>query len=173
MFASAALALLLAAPPEVGEPAPAADLQTLEGEDVTLESLTEGGPAVVVVLRGYPGYQCPICRGQVNGFMKASKKFEDAGAKVVMIYPGDVDDLDAKAKQFLGTTELPEHFRFVLDPDFAFTNAWDLRWDAPRETAYPSAFLLDSEGKVRAAKVSKAHGGRVTAEQALAELAKI
>ena len=154
---SIAVAVVLSsilAPPGVGDDARGLSLKTIEGETVTLAEVTEKGPAVVLVLRGYPGYQCPICSRQVADFMKAAEAFEKAGATVVMIYPGDVEDLDGKAKEFLGSQPLPPHFKFTLDPGYTFTDAWELRWDAPRETAYPSTFLVDSEGKVRAAYVS-------------------
>jgi hypothetical protein len=58
-----------------------------------------------------------------------------------------------------------------MDPDYKFTNAYRLRWDAPRETAYPSTFVIDRERKVRFAKVSKTHGGRATASEVLKALA--
>ena len=48
----------------------------------------------------------------------------------------------------------------LLDPDYSFTNAYGLRWDAPRETAYPSTFVIDTDGTVRYAKISKSHGDR-------------
>ena len=172
MYAALLTAALLA-PPAVGDDAPDLALKTVDGEEVTLKQLTADGPTVVVVLRGFPGYQCGICRGQFQGFMRAAEKFESRGANVVFVYPGDVADLDAKAKQFLGSADMPSHYKFVLDPGYTFTNAWDLRWDAPRETAYPSSFLVDGNGKVAAANVSKGHGGRVTADQALQALAKL
>lgn len=48
----------------------------------------------------------------------------------------------------------------VTDPDYIFTNSWGLRWDAPRETAYPSTFVIDRKGVVRFTKISKTHGDR-------------
>ena len=65
-----------------------------------------------------------------------------------------------KAKEFLKNRQLPENFTFVIDPDYEFTNAYGLRWDAPRETAYPSTFVIDRQGTVRLAVISKTHGGR-------------
>ena len=68
--------------------------------------------------------------------------------------------------------QLPENFDLVLDPDYEFTNLYGLRWDAPKETAYPSTFLLDQQGKVFFAKVSKSHGGRTNAAELIEALAK-
>lgn len=45
-----------------------------------------------------------------------------------------------------------------------------LRWDAMNETAYPSAFIIGQDGKVRLAHVSKTHGGRLKALDVLKSL---
>jgi len=55
----------------------------------------------------------------------------------------------------------------VLDPDYVFTNLYGLRWDAPRETAYPSTFVVDSLGVVRFSKISRSHGGRASVDEVL------
>ncbi len=165
--------LLVAAegPPAEGDTVSDFELPVLDGETVKLSDLTQEGPAVVVVLRGFPGYQCPLCRVQAAGFGKSAKKFADAGAKVLMIYPGDVDDLAAKAKQFLGGQKVPDGFTFALDPGYTFINAWNLRWDAERETAYPSTFIIDQDLTVEWAKVSEGHGGRSKPNEVLKALA--
>ena len=53
----------------------------------------------------------------------------------------------------------------VPDPDCAFTRQYDLRWDAPKQTAYPSTFLIGRKGKIFFAKISNMHGGRTTAAE--------
>jgi hypothetical protein len=47
-----------------------------------------------------------------------------------------------------------------------------LRWDAPRETAYPATFVLDKNRLVRFAKISHTHGDRTKASDVLAEVKK-
>ena len=56
--------------------------------------------------------------------------------------------------------DLPDHFQMVVDPDYEFTNKYNLRWEARRETSYPSTFVIGKDGKVLYATVSKTHGGR-------------
>lgn len=51
-------------------------------------------------------------------------------------------------------------FTLVLDPDYSFTNAYKLRWDAANETAFPSTFIIKEDGKVTFAKISHNHGDR-------------
>ncbi len=156
--------------PAVGDKAPDFTLKSLDGSPVTLSKLTADAPVVLVVLRGYPGYQCPICMFQVADLMKHRDDLKAAGADVVLVYPGPAANLDLRAGEFLKGKTLPEGFVLVTDPDYEFTNAYGLRWDAPRETAYPSTFVIGSDGKVTFATVSKTHGGRAKTTDVLEAL---
>lgn len=168
LFALAASALLAtAAPPFVGEKAPDFSLATPAGNNVQLSQMVAKGPVVLVVLRGYPGYQCPYCNRQVQDFISSAQAFSDAGAQVLMVYPGPRQDLGSKANDFLVGKQLPANFNLVLDPGYQVTNQYGLRWDAPKETAYPSTFLLDRNGIVYFMKIAKEHGGRTTAAEIL------
>jgi thioredoxin-dependent peroxiredoxin len=156
--------------PEVGEAAPDFSLKTIEGESVQLSKILENGPAVVVLLRGYPGYQCPLCSRQVASLISAKKSFADKKATVVMVYPGEASGLGDYAKAFMGKTELPDHFVLAIDPDYEFTRSYGLRWEAKNETAYPSTFVISKDGKVKKSWVSQSHGGRADTKQVVAEL---
>jgi peroxiredoxin len=160
------------APPTVGEKAPDFTLSTIEGKTVSLSELTSQGPVVLIVLRGYPGYQCPFCSRQAQDFIQKSRAFAEADAQVVMVYPGPPQDLGVLAKEFMADKTLPNNFHLLLDPGYTFTNLYGLRWNAPRETAYPSAFLIDRNGVVFYSKVVRAHGGRATAAEILDALPK-
>lgn len=158
---------LSAEPPKVGDEAEDFELKTPSGDSVKLSALAEEGPVVLLVLRGYPGYQCPLCTRQVGEFVAKAKDFAKAKAQVVMVYPGPADNLVEYAEEFVRGKTLPENFQLVIDPDYAFVDAYNLRWDAPGETAYPSTFVIDKERQVRFAKVSMTHGGRSKADEAL------
>ena len=159
-----------AAPPAAGEQASNFTLRTLDDKAVELKSLTDAGPVVLVVLRGWPEYQCPVCTRQVQEYIAHAAQFARKGARVLMVYPGPAAQLKARAQEFLQAKQWPAEFIFVTDPDYAFTLAYGLRWEVKKETAYPSTFILDRGGKVRFAHVSKSHGDRVGAARALAEL---
>jgi peroxiredoxin len=163
---------LTAAPPSVGDKAPDFTLSTPEGKSVRLSEAMSKGPVVLVVLRGYPGYQCPFCNRQVQDFIQKSQGFAGAGARVVLVYPGPPQDLGARANEFLADKKLPDNIELVLDPGYDFTNKYGLRWDAPHETAYPSTFLIDSNGVIFFSKVVKEHGGRTTAAEIIDALPK-
>lgn len=167
---SASSAAPAAKPPAVGDVANDFELPALVGDPVKLSKLTDAGPVVLVVLRGYPGYQCPLCSRQVAEYLGKADAFKKAGATVVFVYPGPGEKLKDKANEFIKGKDYPEHFRFVLDPDYTFTKAYHLRWDAKGETAYPSAFVLDGARKVTFAKVSGGHGDRAAAADVLKAL---
>jgi thioredoxin-dependent peroxiredoxin len=157
-------------PPKVGDVAPDFKLSTLDDEPVELETLRKSGPVVLVVLRGWPGYQCPLCTQQAGAFLGQAKKFQQAKAHVVLVYPGPAENLNEHAREFSRKAKLPEHFHFVTDPDFVLTNDYDLRWDAAGETAYPSTFVINPDGEITWARVSKDHGGRTTPAEVLKAL---
>lgn len=156
-----------AALPKVGDPAPEFTLQSIRGGSVRLSELTRESMVVLVVLRGFPGYQCPACNRQTKEYLDRAQKFEDAGAKVVLVYPGARLNLDTRAAEFVVGKQFPAHFELLLDPDFELTNRYSLRWDAPNETAFPATFVIDQQGKVVFSKVSKSHGGRTNPAEVL------
>lgn len=153
--------------PKVGDEAKDFELAAIGGEKVKLSKLTERGPVVLVVLRGYPGYQCPLCTRQFAEFREKADEFKKAGAQVVFVYPGPADGLKDKAAAFVKGKDYPGHFTILLDPDYAFTIAYGLRWDAKNETAYPSTFVIDAKRKVTFAKVSTTHGDRAKVQDVI------
>lgn len=157
--------------PVQGAQAPPFTLATPTGSSVSLSQETAKGTTVLVVLRGFPGYQCPYCEKQVHDFVEHSSDFAGKKANVLLVYPGPPAELDQHAKEFLAKqADLPENIKLVTDPDYKMTNLYGLRWDAPHETAYPSTFILDKSGKVVFEKISHSHGDRTSAQDILGEL---
>ncbi len=172
---------VLAANPDkplaVGDKAPDFELP-IQGQNgyVTLSQLNEQGPVVVVVLRGYPGYQCTICKRQVGSIINRTKALAaamgDRPNRVVLVYPGNESnaELDRLAKQFIGGRRMPDPLVMVRDPGMEMVKSWGLRWDAPRETAYPAAYVIGAGRRVEWAKVSDSHAGRASVEDILKAL---
>jgi peroxiredoxin len=157
--------------PAVGAKAPDFTLSTPAGKAVSMSSERRGQGLVLVVLRGYPGYQCPYCVRQVHDFVDHASDFAARNTRVLLVYPGPPADLDQHAREFLEKqADLPANIVLVTDPDYKVTNLYGLRWDAPRETAYPSTFVLDKKGFVVFEKVSRSHGDRLSAQDALDHL---
>jgi len=156
---------LSAAPPEIGEKAPDFDLPSLSGERVRLSDVLEEGRVALIFLRGYPGYQCPICNRQVHDLLGAKDRFAELDVHVVLVYPGPSDGLEARAEEFAADKPLPERFTMLLDPGYQAVTVYGLRWKEEGETAYPATLLLEQDGEIFFRKVSDSHGGRTTAEE--------
>ena len=170
--ATASFSLLAAEPPQVGAVTPDFTLKTMDAKSVTLSAEYAKQPVILIVLRGWPGYQCPFCTKQVHAFVQHAKDFAGK-ARILMVYPGPSEDLQTHAGEFLKDKAWSEDFTFVTDPDYTFTKSFGLRWQAPGETAYPSTFVIDTKGVVQFEKITKGHGGRTTPEEILAALAKL
>lgn len=162
---------LFAQTPAVGAKAPNFTLSTPTGKAVEMSKELRGHQLVLVVLRGFPGYQCPYCVRQVHDFVEHATDFAAKNVKVLLVYPGPPADLDQHAKDFLSKqAESPANIILVTDPDYTMTNAYGLRWDAPHETAYPSTFILDKNRTVLFEKISHSHADRSSAQDALDQL---
>ena len=145
-------------------------LKAIDGSKVKLSEVNIGNPVVLLVLRGWPEYQCPVCSRQVGQFLGESENFQKMNTRLIMVYPGPSEVLKEKAKEFSMDFEFPDNFYFVLDPDYSMVNKYGLRWNAPKETAYPSTFVMDKKGKIVYSKVSSTHGGRADVSEALGVL---
>jgi peroxiredoxin len=153
--------------------APDFTLSTPIGTSVQMSVARQENGLVLVVLRGYPGYQCPYCQMQVHDFVEYASDFAAKHVTVLLVYPGPPADLDQHAKEFLAKeANLPSNIMLVVDPDYTVTNLYGLRWNAPHETAYPSAFILDQKGMVLFEKISHGHGDRLSAQDALDHLSQ-
>ncbi|KLU02164.1 putative peroxiredoxin [Rhodopirellula islandica] len=158
------------AEPEVGRMAKEFRLEAVAGKrsgEVSLSDVTGEAPVVVVVLRGFPGSQCPACAGQVADLVKHARHFRQRNIEVLLIYPGPAAELKARAEDFLQDSKLPAPFTMLLDPDHSFTQAYGLRWNAPRETAYPTTIVIGKDGKIDFVNISRTHRGRTTATTVL------
>ncbi|WP_297088767.1 peroxiredoxin family protein [uncultured Draconibacterium sp.] len=151
----------------VGNEAIDFSLKTMEGREVQLSNLYEDNLVVLVVLRGFPEYQCPICSRQVGSLLAEAEGFSEAGATVLMVYPGKANNLDEHADEFTTDFDFPENFHFTTDPDYSMINKYGLRWDAPKEISYPSTFVIDNNGIIKYSKISTKHGGRAKTRDVL------
>ena len=162
-----------AAIPKEGEKAPDFSLTSLDGQAIRLSAEVARGPVVLVVLRGWPGYQCPFCTRQFGEYMAKAKAIEGAGALVLFVYPGPARGLEAHAGAFTKTAPLPAAYRVLPDPDYAFTRSYGLRWEAEDETAYPSTFVIARGGLIAFARTSHEHGDRVPVDDVIQALGRL
>ena len=163
---------VFAATPIVGAEAPNFSLQTPDGKTLSLAQFTAKGPVALILLRGFPGYQCPYCVKQVHDYVENAQQLAAAGIQVLLVYPGPPAQLSDHAKEFLAKqNQLPDNVHLVVDPDYQMTNLYGLRWDKEKETAYPSTFLINAKGIIVWDKISTGHGDRTTAQDVLTQQA--
>lgn len=159
--------------PQIGTQFPDFTLSSIDGASITLKSELKKGPVVVVVLRGWPGYQCPFCSRQFADFLTHAADFAKTNTTVLFIYPGPASGLKEHAEAFNRDKPMPANFRLLLDPDLRWLESNKLRWQGKGETSYPATFVIDRRGELRFSAITKAHGGRVMSAAALSVLAEV
>lgn len=135
--------------PQVGERAPDATLQDLDGREVELSSLWRRRPAVIVFLR-YFG--CPFCQSQVVALRSDEERIRSAGAGVGLVGRGRPED----ARDFVTDKKLP--FPLLLDPDGDAYRAYGLAQSKAFQVLRPQVTVpwvklnLDPETRQRGLK---------------------
>ncbi|TWT82487.1 AhpC/TSA family protein [Planctomycetes bacterium CA13] len=144
-----------------------------ENSYVNLEDEIRKGPVVVVVLRGYPGYQCPLCNQQVSSLINRAKKLAESCQRVILVYPGKANMLEQHAEEFMGSRSIPDPMVMVRDDAMKMVTEWGIRWNSPRETAYPATYVINQNGRVAWSKISDSHAGRSRPEEILQAIRKL
>jgi thioredoxin-dependent peroxiredoxin len=145
-----------AASPAVGQAAPDFTVTALDGSTLSLSSLTSSGRLIIVVLRGYPGYQCPFSQQAFQSYQQQAAQFAALGTQLLFVYPGTGgSNLANDAASMIGSQPLASNVHVVLDPDYNLTNLYGVRWDATDQTAYPATFLVSSNHSVAFAHVGQ------------------
>jgi thioredoxin-dependent peroxiredoxin len=128
---------------EEGAPAPDFELQSDEGETVTLSAL-RGKP---VVLYFYPKDDTPGCTTEACEFRDAYDRFREQGVEILGVSP----DTEASHQKFKSKYELP--FTLLADPDHRTAEAYGV-WKEKRNYGKTymgierSTFVIDADGKV-------------------------
>ena len=128
---------------EEGAPAPDFELQSDEGETVTLSAL-RGKP---VVLYFYPKDDTPGCTTEACEFRDAYDRFRDQGVEILGVSP----DTEASHQKFKSKYELP--FTLLADPDHHAAEAYGV-WKEKRNYGKTymgierSTFVIVADGKV-------------------------
>lgn len=160
--------------PDIGQRAPEFELPLVgQNKFLNLRDEYRDGPVVVIVLRGYPGFQCPTCKSQFNAVVNRARALSSETKCVVLVYPGEAEHLEKNSKRFLGSRKLPDPIRLVRDDDMQMVDDWGIRWQARNQTAYPATFVIDQNGRIAWKKVSSSSAGRSTVEEILRELRKL
>lgn len=126
---------------EVGASAPKVQTTSLSGQQVSLNDMFRGKKAVLL---NFWFVGCAPCRHEFPHLQDLYKRFEKDGLAVIGVDRGDSAD---QVRAFLN--EKKADFPIVLDP------SGDAVAGKFKVNAFPTTFLLDSDGKIRAVIVGE------------------
>jgi cytochrome c biogenesis protein CcmG/thiol:disulfide interchange protein DsbE len=118
--------------PLVGQPAPDFDLQTVDGQTVSLSSL-RGRPVII----NFWASSCLPCRDEFPLLVSAYQKYSPQGLEILGVIHDDGPDTASTFAKGYGAT-----WPLVLDPDHA-------AWDAYRGAFLPVSYYVDRDGIIR------------------------
>jgi peroxiredoxin Q/BCP len=125
---------------EVGQPAPAFEVETTEGPR-TLEGLLADGPLILLF---YNEDATPLCTTQLRGFRDEFETIRELGANVLAV---SSDDL-ASHERFAEAERLG--FPLAVDAGLELAQRYDVVDDEGRRSRR-AVFVIDADGTVAAA----------------------
>jgi len=147
----------------VGDRIPAFELPAHDG---TRRSLSLGKPTVLVF---YRGQWCPYCRWELTGLQTINRAVSDAGGEIIGVSP----DSPAESEELRQRLSLA--YTILADADLAITDSFGLRHvggraSTGRDMPFPSTFIVDAEGIVRAKFENETYRERPSPKEVLAAL---
>jgi peroxiredoxin len=172
-------------PLRVGASIPSLTLKNSRGESVSLASLHQNGPLVLVFFRG--GW-CPYCTRHTAELVKLYPHVRELGAELVGISPDDVKH----AQDNITKNSIP--FPILSDADVAAAKAFGLAFQVDDETLkrytgfgidlerasglrhhalpVPAVFIVDKSGKIVFAHSDPDYRKRLEPSRIVGELSK-
>lgn len=155
-----------------GDALPRFPAEAEDGQSVDSDSL-RGKPAVLLFIRGN---WCPFCNRQVEDLSKHYREINELGARLIFVTPKPLGTTRRVADVF------NVEFEFWLDPELRAARQLGLlheagvpgkhRGDYGRDTVWPTAIVVDGDGKVRHVSQSKHITDRPDPAGLVAELKK-
>ena len=137
----------------IGRAAPDFNLQSLNGDRVTLSELR--GTKVLMIF--YRGHWCPFCVGHLQDIQTMLPELEKRGYQVLAISPDDATDMQKMAERM----DRPYHF--LSDAGLKVTDLYGIRRD--EELPHPAMILLDDQGLVKWFYIGEDYKTRPSATQ--------
>jgi peroxiredoxin/tetratricopeptide (TPR) repeat protein len=124
--------------PQIGQPAPAFSLTTIDGKTVTLDSY-RGKTLVLNIWATW----CPPCRGETSDLLAAYARLHKEGVEFL-----GVDDTEQApiVRAFVADKGVP--YPQAIDATQTFSKAYDIRY-------FPTTFVIDPQGIVRARHIDQ------------------
>ena len=148
------------------------DFQALDEQGNAVHSADlRGAPAVLLFVRGN---WCPFCSSQVKNLTRYYKDVVDLGARLVLVTPKPLQTTKRVAEFF------NVEFEFWLDESLAVARQLDLlhvggvpsgaQNDYGDDTVWPTALVVDSEGRIVFVSLSKFIADRPDPKKLLAAI---
>jgi peroxiredoxin len=137
--------------PLLGKPLPQTRFLGPDGGILDIDAFRQRGPVVVVVMRGFAGQVCLYCATQTAALSDAIGDFRDAGAEVVVVYPGPVSSVPAFVAAVQSLRADPPPMPLALDASLLLVRALGIEANLAR----PTSLVIDRAGLVRYAYVGE------------------
>jgi antitoxin component YwqK of YwqJK toxin-antitoxin module/peroxiredoxin len=128
-----------------------------------------GKPVVVCVMRGFSGQVCIYCATQTAAIANNYRRFTDAGAEVVIIYPGPTEAVPAFVQAVQSLRKDPPPMPIGLDVSLLLVRGLGVE----ENLAKPTSLILDRDGNVAYSYVGASMSDRPSVEDLLKALAKV
>jgi len=119
--------------PQIGQPAPAFHLRTIDGKDVSLDAY-RGKTLVVNVWATW----CPPCRLEMPDLIATAPKLAKAGVAVLGV---DTTEEAPIVRAYVSAKGVP--YPQAIDAGKTFSNAYDVQY-------FPTTYVIDPQGVLRA-----------------------
>jgi len=130
----------------LGKPVPVTRFKTGDGHAFDLAAL-RGKRVLVCVMYGFGGLVCPYCPQQLRALVRESAKFAKRDTRIVVVYPGSKQKLDAFMacyREQYADGEPP--FDVVYDPGLALSKSLGVVVEG--NLSEPTTLVLDRRGTV-------------------------
>jgi len=126
-------------------------------------------PVVMCVMRGFSGQVCIYCATQTAAIANNYKQFTDAGAEVVIVYPGPTESVPAFVQAVQSLRKDPPPMPIGLDVSLLLVRGLGIE----ENLAKPTSLILDANGKIAYAYIGASMADRPSVEDLLQALRKV
>ncbi len=126
-------------------------------------------PVVVCLMRGFSGQVCIYCATQTAAIANNYQKFTNAGAEVVVIYPGPTESVPAFVQAVQSLRKDPPPMPIGLDVSLLLVRGLGVE----ENLAKPTSLIIDTDGKIVYAYIGASMADRPSVEDLLQALRKV
>ena len=126
-------------------------------------------PVVLCIMRGFSGQVCIYCATQTAAIANNYRKFTDAGAEVVIVYPGPTESVPAFVQAVQSLRKDPPPMPIGLDVSLLLVRGLGVE----ENLAKPTSLIVDANGKIAYAYIGASMADRPSVEDLLQALRKV